>query len=116
MRERTLWGKSHSTQKSNFYAKGGSKDDVTAITPINTRINPRRIAYLGLRVYGNKTHLVYQINALEEKGWKVLMEISRVRSANNALREIRLLYGKGSFIHTYDILDTFKYYYGFKAK
>lgn len=116
MRERTLWGKSHNSHKSNFFAKGGVKGDVTAITPINTRLLPRRIAYLGLKVYGNKTYLVYQIGDIADDNWKTLMGISRVRSANNALREIRLLYGKGSFIHTYDILDTFKYYYGFKAK
>lgn len=116
MKKRTLWGKSYSSQRSNFYSKGGAKNAVTAITPINTRITPRRIAYLGLKVYGNKTYLVYQIGELKDDGWKTLFEITSVRNANNALREIRLLYGKGSFIHTYDIVNTFKYYYGFKAK
>lgn len=113
MQRLSLWGRLPNG-KSQFYAKGGQLGDVEAITPVSLGLGPSDIAYLGLTTLGGHTWLVYQVGELDAKRWKPLLRINRTRSAHTALRELRAMYGSNTHIKVYNVLDTFKYLYGYK--
>lgn len=119
MKRLSLWGKQLTdTQeiKSTFYSKGGQLDNVTAITPIRTGYEPKDLAYLGIMIIRDRPYLVYQVGELSTARWKVLLEINKLGKSQSALKALRDMYGNGKYIRTYEILNTFKYLYGYKSK
>lgn len=113
-----MWGKTVKIKNneivisSEFVKKGGTLGDVTNITPVRTSLDRKHDIYLGIR----KNDLVFQIHDITPGGWKILYKFNSLHKAKKALKQLRLMYNEGKYINTYQLLNTFKYLYGYIQK
>lgn len=86
--------------------------DVLCITPIRTA--PDKLLYLAIETRREGTWILYRF--ADTTSWKYLIKVNSTRRAKCTLQHIGNIHKSGRYIQTYNILNTFKYIYGYKGK